>query len=298
MAPLRSIGNSLSSFVDFYARTGTDAVGAAPPGASNFASGGVISDYEDSGTFYRAHIFTSSGSLVTTEAITADILAVGGGGGSGRASGNGNFGGAGAGGMLTQTGVSIASGTTCPIVIGGGGSQFESTSGSGNYGGNGVDTAFTIPTGPTVYTAAGGGAGGGADASNGRPGGSGAGGGRDPSSGGTGSQYGPTSPLNPGPAPGQGNPGGTGSSGDNGAAGGGGAGASGSNGPAGDGGNGSPNVYAYGPASPVTYAGGGGAGVENGTTSGGTGGGGSAGGPIASQCSTWNSRIRWWRCRR
>ena len=71
----------------------------------------------------------------------------------------------------------------------------------------------------TTNTCGGGGAGGGADASNGRPGGSGAGGGRDPSSGGTGSQYGPTSPLNPGPAPGQGNPGGTGSPGDNGAAG-------------------------------------------------------------------------------
>ena len=72
-------------------------------------SGGVISDYEDSGTFYRAHIFTTSGSLVVTQVITVDILAVGGGGGSGKASGNGNFGGAGAGGMLTQTGVSIAS---------------------------------------------------------------------------------------------------------------------------------------------------------------------------------------------
>ena len=84
------------------------------------ASGGVISNYEDSGTFYRAHIFTSSGSLVVSS-ITADILAVAGGGGSGRASGNGNFGGGGAGGMLVQPGVSIASGTTCPITIGGGG---------------------------------------------------------------------------------------------------------------------------------------------------------------------------------
>ena len=81
--------------------------------------------------------------------------------------------------------------------------DFGNTSSGGNYGANGVDTAFTIPTGPTVYTAAGGGGGGGADASNGRPGGS----------------WCwwwwihhlvvdlsiPTSPLNPGPAPGQGN---------------------------------------------------------------------------------------------
>ena len=157
MAPLRSLGNTLSAFRDFYARTGTDASAAAPGGGgASFATGGTISDYEVSGTFYRAHIFTASGSLVVSSPISADILAVGGGGGSGRASGNGNFGGAGAGGMLTQTGVALSPGTTCPITIGGGGAYFGSTSSSGNYGGNGVDTAFTIPTGPTVYTAAGG----------------------------------------------------------------------------------------------------------------------------------------------
>ena len=196
--------NPLQSFIDDFYRSGTDAAGPNIATPFTGASGGVINNYEDSGTFYRAHIFTASGSLVVSDPISVDILAVGGGGGSGRASGNGNFAGAGAGGMLTQTGVALSPGTTCPITIGGGGSQFESTSSSGNYGTNGVDTAFTIPTGPTVYTAAGGGGGGGADASNGRPGGSGAGGGRHPSSGGDGNQYGPTSPLNPGPAPGQG----------------------------------------------------------------------------------------------
>ena len=147
---------------------------AAPPGAAfQGASGGTINNYEVSGTFYRAHIFTSSGALVANGDITADILAVAGGGGSGRASGNGNFGGGGAGGMLVQPAVSITSGTTCPITIGAGGAYFGNTSSSGNYGGNGVDTAFTLPTGPTVYTAAGGGGGGGADASDGIPGGSG-----------------------------------------------------------------------------------------------------------------------------
>ena len=167
MAPLRSLGNPISSFIDFYARTGLDASGSAPDGgfSGSFASGGTISDYEDSGTYYRAHIFTTSGSLVVSQAITVDILAVGGGGGSGRASGNGNFAGAGAGGMLTQTGVSLPGSITCPVTIGAGGADCGSTSSSGNYGGNGVDTAFRIPSGPTVYTAAGGGAGGGADAS-------------------------------------------------------------------------------------------------------------------------------------
>ena len=166
MAPLRSLGNTLSAFRDFYARTGSDASSSGGGSGASFATGGTISDYEVSGTFYRAHIFTASGSLVVSSPISADILAVGGGGGSGRASGNGNFGGAGAGGMLTQTGVALSPGTTCPITIGGGGAYFGSTSSSGNYGGNGVDTAFTIPTGPTVYTAAGGGGGGGADATS------------------------------------------------------------------------------------------------------------------------------------
>ena len=164
--------NPSQSFIDDFFRSGTDAATAAPPGAAfQGASGGTINNYEVSGTFYRAHIFTSSGSLVVSDSINADILAVAGGGGSGRASGNGNFGGGGAGGMLTQTGVSLSPGTTCPITIGAGGAYFGNTSGSGNYGGNGVDTAFTVPTGPTVYTAAGGGGGGGADESTGRPGG-------------------------------------------------------------------------------------------------------------------------------
>ena len=34
MAPLRSLGNPISSFIDFYARTGFDAVTAAPPGVA------------------------------------------------------------------------------------------------------------------------------------------------------------------------------------------------------------------------------------------------------------------------
>ena len=133
MAPLRSLGNPISSFIDFYARTGLDSVGVPVP-PFNAATGGTINNYEVSGTFYRAHIFTSSGAFVANSDITADILAVAGGGGSGRASGNGNFGGGGAGGMLVQPGVSIASGTTCPITIGGGGNHYGSTSSGGNYG--------------------------------------------------------------------------------------------------------------------------------------------------------------------
>ena len=53
------------------------------------ATGGVISEYTDSGTVYRAHVFTTSGSLVVTQAATGgadnnvDFLVVGGGGSAG-----------------------------------------------------------------------------------------------------------------------------------------------------------------------------------------------------------------------
>ena len=44
------------------------------------ASGGVINDYEVSGTFYRSHIFQSSGSLVVASgSADVEIFAVGGG---------------------------------------------------------------------------------------------------------------------------------------------------------------------------------------------------------------------------
>ena len=49
------------------------------------ATGGIISDYEDSGTYYRAHIFTSSGAFNVTASgtfgDTIETFAIGGGGG-------------------------------------------------------------------------------------------------------------------------------------------------------------------------------------------------------------------------
>ena len=65
------------------------------------ASGGIISDYEDSGTYYRSHIFTTAGAFNVTALATdaslpdtVDIFLVGGagGGGAGVNSGNGNAG--------------------------------------------------------------------------------------------------------------------------------------------------------------------------------------------------------------
>ena len=65
---LRSLNNPIASFIDYLAKTGTDAsspVPPSPPGTGLTATGGVISDYTDpgSGAIYRAHIFTSSGTF-------------------------------------------------------------------------------------------------------------------------------------------------------------------------------------------------------------------------------------------
>lgn len=96
MAPLRSLGNALSSFRDFYASTGTDASGAVSSGPSPIsASGG---NQTDSNGFtsggYKYHVFTSSGALtVSSGNDEIEFLVVAGGGGGGW--GNGGAGGAG-----------------------------------------------------------------------------------------------------------------------------------------------------------------------------------------------------------
>ena len=102
---VRSLGNTLASFGYKFGRTGLDAVGAPPPPPAGLtATGGVISDYEVSGTVYRAHVFTSSGPFNVTALARGpvpnaiDYLVIGGGGGGGNSDG----GGGGAGGYRTS----------------------------------------------------------------------------------------------------------------------------------------------------------------------------------------------------
>tara|TARA_X000001036_G_C20660344_1_gene798656 strand:+ start:9 stop:2123 length:2115 start_codon:yes stop_codon:yes gene_type:complete len=81
------------------------------------ASGGVIADYSDGGTKYRAHIFTNSGALTISAAepdATIEYLVVGGGGGGGfTLAAYTNGGGGGAGGLRTNVaGVQNAGGTS------------------------------------------------------------------------------------------------------------------------------------------------------------------------------------------
>ena len=95
MAPLRSLGNILSTFNDFYARTGTDASAAGGDGAFNASGGNQTSATGFTNGSYTYHIFTSSGALTVSGGGSKEIqfLVVAGGGGGGY--GNGGAGGAG-----------------------------------------------------------------------------------------------------------------------------------------------------------------------------------------------------------
>jgi len=167
---LRSLNNPIASFIDYLAKTGTDA-SQLPSGEGLTATGGIISDYTDGSTVYRAHIFTSSGtfdiSSIGSFGDNVECLVVAGGGGGGYSQG----GGGGAGGLMYNPSQSFAVGSY-PIVIGAGGNG----SGSATISPSGSNTTLTIP-GPTTITATGGGAGAPSVPGAGGAGGSGGGGG-------------------------------------------------------------------------------------------------------------------------
>ena len=95
MAPLRSLGNALSSFRDFYASTGTDASSAGGGGSFSASGGNQTSATGFTNGSYTYHVFTSSGALTVSGGGSKEIefLVVAGGGGGGY--GNGGAGGAG-----------------------------------------------------------------------------------------------------------------------------------------------------------------------------------------------------------
>ena len=256
------------------------------------ATGGITNEYTDtsSGNIYRAHVFTSSGSFEVTSlsnglSDTIDVLAVGGGGG-----GSGSIqtywagSGGGAGGMLEVTSYPVSI-RTYSVEIGGGGSGSLKQTTWTLRGSTGSDTSFNNPADTNLNIIAKGGGGGGGSGTptyipldevrnnvgGGSPGGVGSYPGLSPTS----APAVVTHPNNPtiDALPGvtlthYGNLGGAGDNTSTGeASGGGGAGGAGTssdspfsttqNKP---GGLGAPNVYLYGPASPITYAAGGGGG--------------------------------------
>ena len=259
------------------------AMGGSFP-TNNFASGSTFSIYgiqvgqtaqkaqggnivTTDGT-YVYHTFTSSGSFIPSQALTADLLVVAGGGGGGTSYG----GGGGAGGLLEQTSRSLSASKSYSVIIGAGGAggtAIRSVNGSNSV----FDTSTAIGGG-------GGGSNGGALTSNGVNGGSGGGSGY-PSGGET---PGSATQGNSGGATGYGFAGGgvTGAVNFAATGGGGGAGSVGGTGnnatnSAGNGGSGRANSIS---GTSVTYAGGGGGVAQgvNGTATGGGGAGGSTGG--------------------
>jgi len=271
----RSDGHLIEYFRNTFVRGG----GASNANLSEglIATGGVISDYVDGSTVYRAHIFTSSGTFDVTApgtfGDTVDYLVVAGGGGAGREYGGG--GGGGAVKYLTSQPVASSPGVYT-ISVGSGAAA--GVVGSASSVSNPLITAITSN-------------GGGADAG---PGGSGGGAiGTSPLTGGSATG----APGHPGgiditsPPLGWGNPGGNAQPGASGgvAAGGGGGGAAtaGSNAPSisdsGPGGTGA----RYSITGTTTYYGGGGGGgtgdSPNSVGTGGLGGGGNGASPTTSE---------------
>jgi hypothetical protein len=106
---------------------------SAPAVASEAATGGTLIRV---GKGYRAHKFTTNGTLTVPKSIVADVLLVGGGGGGGTPdTGNSRRAGGGGAGGLIYTNVVIAAGTY-PVTIGAGGAVDEN-------GGNTTAFGFT-----------------------------------------------------------------------------------------------------------------------------------------------------------
>ena len=171
---VRSLGNTLASFGFKFARTGTEASGAAPAGGGSNISATGGNQTSSSGftapNGFKYHVFTSSGSLNVASGSGEAYYLVVAGGGSG---GYGNGAGGGAGGLRsndpTVPGPSnmkvshtfTLSPGTYPVNVGAGGPAPENDGNASNIGG-------------TTVVATGGGWGGNNKAGN--PGGSGGGG--------------------------------------------------------------------------------------------------------------------------
>ena len=227
----------------------TSTTGWARSGAPSF-SGGIESTINISGTDYRVHTFTSSGTLNMLKGGTVEYLVVGG-GGAGGSHNNAGLGGGGAGGLLTG---SVNLTAMQAITVGAGGVAIFNED-----GGDGGNSSIG-----SLFVAIGGGGGAGPIPGNGRSGGSGGGASNWRASyGGAGSG-----------TSGQGYAGGNSDFIGGRGSGGGGAGGAGGDGTNFEAGNGGIGVSSSISGNAVTYAGGGGGGGTGAGGSGGSGGGG------------------------
>ena len=172
--------NPTESYYNYFSDSGKDAVGAAPPGATS-ATGGFLSDYEHSGTWYRAHIFLNPGTFEVTEGTaTCNYLVIGGGGGGG----NSNGGGGGAGTVLYGEGYTATKGSYTVQAGGGGAGACNNTENQNPELLSYIFNGWPSYVFSREYTAPGGGGGGNGfnpgGWNQGKRGGSGGGGGTNP----------------------------------------------------------------------------------------------------------------------
>jgi hypothetical protein len=116
---IHTINIYLSNSAVFNAGTTFDLYGIKSGGVK--AMGGQV--YNDGTNFY--HVFRSSGTFETTQAITADVLVIGGGG-----SGGFRGGGGGAGGVVYGTSRSIPAGVNYTVTVGAGGTPLGNNAGT------------------------------------------------------------------------------------------------------------------------------------------------------------------------
>ena len=158
---VRSLGNALASFGYKFGTTGLEAVTPAPTPEGLTATGGVISDYTDSGTVYRAHVFTAAGTFIVSDlgniSSNVEYIIVGGGGGGGGGHGppgNDAEGGGGGAGAVYSTDPAIPSPQrksaitvsvqSYPIVIGSGGAPSPGPDAMGSNGGHTSALGVTV----------------------------------------------------------------------------------------------------------------------------------------------------------
>jgi len=224
---------------------------------------------------YVYHTFTSSGSFIPSQALTADYLVVAGGGGGGGSASDGNGGGGGGAGGLRSTVTATGGGGSLESALSLTAKSYSVIVGAGGAGGLAAGSTKGSSGNNSIFgtiTSTGGGGGAGSSSGQNTPLTGGSGGGGAPYVTAPNGAAATTSPV-------QGYAGGNPiNSGSYGSGGGGGAGAVGAN-AGGTGGNGGNGVAVSISGSSVTYAGGGGGGVYGNYTSGsgGTGGGGNAG---------------------
>ena len=147
----RQDGHLLEYFRNTFVEGGAGTNAPQPQGIQ--ASGGVISEYTDSGTVYRSHTFTGTGTFEVSAAAIGFpnnvefLLVAGGGAGGDNVNGaHGGNGGGGAGGLVEGNALPITGPSSFTVTIGGGGGAIGAFRGSPAPNRSGSNSTIAGPT--------------------------------------------------------------------------------------------------------------------------------------------------------